>query len=72
MEPYSPFVQPKKVRLPLKSPPGQFIDIKDRLNAGELEDLHAAWQPILKSGHGVELQTRHVRFAKSVSSNPDT
>ena len=63
MESFSPFVKPKIIRLQLKAP-GHFIDIKDRLNAGELEDLHAAWQPLIKGGHGVELQTRQVRFSK--------
>ena len=66
MEPFSPFVQPKKIRLPLKHP-GQFIHIKDRLNAGELEDLHAKWQPLIKGGQGVELQTRAVRFSKVIA-----
>lgn len=63
MEPFSPFVQPKKVRLPLKYP-GQFIDIKDRLTAGELEDLMSAWQPVIKGDRRIEMQTRQVRFAK--------
>jgi hypothetical protein len=64
MEPfYSPFIEPKRVKLELKRP-GLFIEIRDRLNAGELEKLHAKWQPIIKSGQGVELQTVEIRFAK--------
>lgn len=59
---FDAFVQPKKVRLTLSH--DQFIDIKDRLNAGELEDLHAIWQPLIQPGKGVQMQTRQVRFAK--------
>lgn len=57
-------VHPNIVRLPFANSNGHYIDIKDRLNAGELEDLHATWQPLIKGGRGVEMQTRAVRFAK--------
>jgi len=59
---FDAFVQPKKVRLSLSH--DSFIDIRDRLNAGELEDLHAIWQPLITPGQGVKMQTRQVRFAK--------
>ena len=59
---FEAFIQPKKVRLTIAG--DQFIDIRDRLNAGELEDLHAIWQPSIVPGQGVKMQTRQVRFAK--------
>lgn len=56
------FVKGKIARLTLAS--GDTIDVKDRLNARETEDLHAAWQPLIKPGQRVEMDTRSVRFAK--------
>lgn len=57
-------VHPKVVRIPFANANGHYIDIKDRLNAGELEDLHATWQPLIKAGMRIEMETRQVRFAK--------
>lgn len=56
------FVNGKVTRLTLAN--GHTIDIKDRLNAREFEDLQAKWQPFIRPGMSWEMDVREVRFAK--------
>lgn len=56
------FVVPESVRLPISA--GDFIDVKNRLNHGELEDLHARWAPFVTPGEPLQLNRREVRTAK--------
>lgn len=54
------FTKPKSVRLPLSD--GDYIDITNRLNHGEREDMFARMSP-----HALELDRRQVRTAKVVA-----
>jgi hypothetical protein len=58
----SDFVDPVPERLPLSD--GQFVDIKQRLNHGEREDMFAGMSAFVTPGEPAQLDRKHFRTAK--------
>lgn len=56
------FVRPHRVRLTLAD--GQYIEIQQELNHGEIEDMWAAWSPYVEPGTPARLDRRVVRRSK--------